>query len=86
MEILTEAAKQLPALCVMVYLVLRFLKFVEARDKLLSEISDKCHAQQAKATEAIKENSTAMGRMCACLNNCESCNQGKPQKEDEKGH
>ena len=57
-----EAAKQVPALAVMVYLVLKFLAFTEKRDRALKEISDQCHATQNRATEAMIKNSETLAQ------------------------
>ena len=73
-----EALKTTPALGVLAYIVFqhardrerasaRFLAHLEKRDEVLSVISGECHNQQALASEAIRENTRALGQMAEVL-------------------
>ena len=66
-EALKEAARQVPSLTVLVVLVVYFLRALDRRDQTIRAIADSCHATQAKASEAISENSRVMGRVCEAV-------------------
>ena len=66
-EALKEAARQVPSLTVLVVLVIYFLRALDRRDSTIKAIADSCHATQAKASDAISENSRVMGMVGSAL-------------------
>ncbi len=66
-EALKEAARQAPALVVLVILVVYFLRALDRRDSTIKSIADSCHASQAAATAAVQENTRALGRVGEAL-------------------
>ncbi len=67
-QILTDAARQVPGLVVLVVLVVAFMRHMKHRDQLLKDISERCHQLQdnahkiiEKATSVIEENSKVVG-------------------------
>ena len=67
MDWLIEAAKQVPALSVLVWVVNRFLGYMKTRDAViadsLKEISGQCHEQQREATAATRDVVAALGEV-----------------------
>ena len=66
-ETLKEAARQVPSLTVLVVLVIYFLRALDRRDSTIKSIADTCHASQQAATQAITENTRALGRVSEVL-------------------
>lgn len=60
--LLDKIAAQAPALCVLVYLVIRFLGALEKRDETIKVIATEAKEAHAQSTEAIKENTKVIGR------------------------
>ena len=69
-----EAAKQIPALLVLVFLIHKFLKYLIKRDEALEGISEQCHKVQRDAIEAIKQNSRALGEVSVLLKRLNGAN------------
>jgi hypothetical protein len=69
-QIVTEAAGQVPALCVLVFLVLQFMKFLRSRDDFLKDMADRCHEHQDKATKAIDKNIEVAAHMLEAIRRC----------------
>ncbi len=66
-EVLSEAARQAPALVVLVVLVIYFLRALDRRDQTIRAIADACHASQQSATAAITENTRVLGKVGEAL-------------------
>lgn len=66
-EILTEAARQVPSLVVLVVLVIYFLRALDRRDQTIRAIADSCHASQASSVAAINENTRVLGKVGEAL-------------------
>ena len=66
-QVLTEAVRQVPSLVVLVVLVVQFLRALDRRDQTIRAIADSCHAAQAQASQAIQENTRALGRIGEAL-------------------
>ncbi len=63
----TELLKEAPYIAALVYIVFMFLKHLKSRDAVLREISDQCHENQRQSTEAIRDNSIALGEVRLAL-------------------
>lgn len=76
-EIAAEVAKQIPAMLLMGFLVLKFLDFTEKKEKffitymqsrdasleeILKHIGDDCHAVQRDAITAMNRNTEVLGK------------------------
>ena len=77
-DTIVELVKQVPALGVLAFVVMRFLRIVEHRDKLfvgqlsdrdkiLSSISEECHTVQRDAIECIRKSAEVQGEVLALL-------------------
>lgn len=66
-EALREAARQVPSLTVLVVLVIYFLRALDRRDSTIKAIADTCHAAQERGTQAITDNTRALGRVSEVL-------------------
>jgi hypothetical protein len=66
-EVLTEAARQVPSLVVLVVLVIYFLRALDRRDQTIRAIAETCHQSQAGATAAINENTRVLGKVGEAL-------------------
>jgi hypothetical protein len=66
-EILSEAARQVPSLVVLVVLVIYFLRALDRRDSTIKAIAETCHASQRSATVAITENTRVLGKVGEAL-------------------
>ena len=66
-EVLSEAARQVPSLVVLVVLVIYFLRALDRRDSTIKSIAETCHASQQSATTAITENTRVLGKVGEAL-------------------
>ena len=67
MDVLTEVLKQVPALAVLGYIVIQFLKHLEMRDQLLKSIGAECHDVQRQTSDALLENARVMAEVRVLL-------------------
>jgi len=66
-EVLTEAARQVPSLVVLVVLVVYFLRALDKRDQTIRAIADSCHATQERGTAALAETTRTLGMVGEAL-------------------
>ncbi len=66
-DVLSEAARQAPALVVLVVLVIYFLRALDRRDQTIRAIAETCHAAQRDAVHAITENTRVLGKVGEAL-------------------
>lgn len=62
-EWLSEAAKQVPSLVVMGWIVITFLRHMAKRDETIQALADQCHAVQREGHAVIKESMREMGEV-----------------------
>lgn len=62
-EVLFAIARQVPALALMVYLTLSFMRHLENRDRLLRDIAEESNEIHRINTSAMIENTRMLGRM-----------------------
>lgn len=67
MEILIDVAKQVPALAVLVFLVIRFLTFIKGRDVFIRDLHKESKEVIAENSEVIKENMKISGELLSTL-------------------
>ena len=56
-----------PFVGALVIIVFMFLRHLDKRDRVLADISAECHKNQRDATEAIKDNTSALGEVRIAL-------------------
>ena len=61
--VLTEAARHVPSLVVLVVLVVQFLRALDRCDETIRAIADTCYAAQEQASQAIQDNTRVLGRV-----------------------
>jgi len=66
-DTLVEIAKQVPALLILGWVVLAFLKAMSRRDDTANKVADNCHLTQRDAIKAMQENSRVLGETSAAL-------------------
>jgi hypothetical protein len=66
-EVLSEAARQVPSLVVLVVLVIYFLRALDRRDATIKEIADACHAAQTRTNQVVLESNRVLGRVGEAL-------------------
>jgi uncharacterized protein YoxC len=66
-EVLTEAARQVPSLVVLVVLVIYFLRALDKRDQTIRAIAETCHAAQRDGVAAITQNTRVLGMVGEAL-------------------
>ena len=59
MTVIEEILKQVPALAVLAYIVIRFLKHLEEGNKVIRSMHKECHDIQKETIAALKENAVA---------------------------
>ncbi len=66
-DVLSEAARQAPALAVLVVLVIYFLRALDRRDQTIRAIAETCHAAQRDGIAAINENTRSWAKVGEAL-------------------
>ena len=61
-DMMTQALVRAPELVVLVLVVMLFLRYLSKRDAVISQIADECHKVQGSAVDAIRDNSSALGK------------------------
>ena len=77
MEWAIEILKQVPALCILTWLVTKFLAHLTARDKVLKEISTACHDVQTASMNAVKDNTVAISAFAEVIRKCPDVDKSK---------
>ncbi len=66
-ETIAELVKQVPALVVLVFVVIRFLRHIGERDRqfeaVIARVSGQCHEVQQAASRAIESNTVAVAEI-----------------------